>query len=161
MMDPSYDKFKYPYDRLLPLRGIMTEELMLSPDTVDDDDGPCHSVIKSGSTTGVTIGRANGLFSFVRQYYPNNSHRTSKEWAIFSYDKDSGVFSAHGDSGSVIVDGNGRIGGILTGGAGKEEFDITYATPFFWLFDRIKENGFPNAYLLDPEPDPDLDSDAE
>ncbi|KAG6858137.1 hypothetical protein C0995_002343, partial [Termitomyces sp. Mi166 len=156
MMYPLYLKtphlgLKYPVDRLLPLRGIMTEELMCNPDTLDNDGESCRFVIKRGSTTGVTIGRANGVYSFVREYFSNNTYHTSKEWAILPYDKNSGVFSARGDSGSVIVDGDGQIGGMLTGGAGDmEALDITYATPFFWLFSRIKANGFPNAHL-DPQ----------
>ena len=37
---------------------------------------------------------------------------------------------------------------MLTGGSGKaESFDMTYATPFWWLLERIKANGFPNAHL--------------
>jgi hypothetical protein len=39
--------------------------------------------------------------------------------AYYPMIKDSGVFSADEDSGSVIVDGLGRYGGLLTGGAGK------------------------------------------
>ena len=69
------------------------------------------------------------------------------EWAILPYDK-SDVFSAHGDSGAIIFDGQGRIGGVLTGGAGKtDSTDVTYATPFYWLFDERIKAHFPNAYL--------------
>jgi hypothetical protein len=101
-------------------------------------------VIKNGNATGVTIGRATGIFSFVRS---NLSSQGSKEWAIYNYDNKSGVFSARGDSGSIIVDRLGRIGGLLTGGAGKTETsDVTYATPMFWLWPRIKQH-FPNAHL--------------
>lgn len=140
--------FKYPYDRLLKLRDIISEDLMHNPDMLDPDGEPCLLVIKNGNTTGVTIGRATGIFSYVREYFTNNTHQTSMEWAILPYDHESDVFSAPGDSGSIIADGLGRIGGLLTGGAGKtESSDITYATPFFWLFPRIKENGYPNAHL--------------
>jgi hypothetical protein len=98
-------------------------------------------------TTGVTIGRGTSIFSFVRESFDNGTHHTSMEWAIPPYDK-SGAFSTPGDSGSIIVDGRGGIGGLLTGAAGKtESSDVTYATPFFWLLLRIKDNGFPNAHL--------------
>jgi hypothetical protein len=52
------------------------------------------------------------------------------EWAIYNYDNTSGVFSALGDSGSIIVDGLGRIG-LLTGGTGRTltTSDVTYANP--------------------------------
>ncbi len=43
----------------------------------------------------------------------------SKEWGILPFDhRPGGAFSAQGESGSVVVDGAGRIGGILTSGAG-------------------------------------------
>lgn len=143
--------FKYPEDRLLPLRGIISEDLMRNPDMLDHNGEGSLLVIKNGGTTGVTIGRANGIFSYVREYFGNNTHQTSKEWAILPYDSKSGVFSEGGDSGAIIVDGRGQVGGLLTGGAGKTDVsDITYATPFFWLLPRIKANGFPNAHL-DPQ----------
>ncbi|KAF8162649.1 hypothetical protein B0H34DRAFT_794449 [Crassisporium funariophilum] len=135
---------KYPSDRLLPLRGMISQELMRRPDMLDHDNEPCLIVIKSGSATGVTIGRATGLFSLVRD---DDTGEESREWAIYNYDKNSGVFSARGDSGSIVVDGRGRIGGLPTGGAGKTETsDVTYVTPMFWLWPRIKEH-FPNAHL--------------
>jgi hypothetical protein len=140
--------FEYPYDRLLPLQDVISEDLMHDPDMLDQDGEPSLLVIKNGNTTGVTIGRATGIFSYVRKYFDNNTHQTSMEWAILPYDHKSDVFAAPGDSGSIIVDGRGRIGGLLTGGAGNaEDSDIIYATPFFWLLPRIKQNGFPNAHL--------------
>lgn len=136
--------FKYPTDRLLKLQGVIPEDKLRHPDMLDKDGEPCLIVIKSGLTTGVTIGRASGVFSYVRK--PSNE--TSMEWSILPYDNDAGVFSAPGDSGAIIVDGQGRIGGLLNGGTSKGEHpDITYATPFAWLFPRIQANGFPDAHL--------------
>ncbi|KAF9509980.1 hypothetical protein BS47DRAFT_1364881 [Hydnum rufescens UP504] len=131
--------FKYPVGRLLKLQGLIQENEMNNPDIL----GPTN-----GSASGVTIGCATGIFSFVREYFNNGTHQTSMEWAILPYDHKSGAFSASGDSGSIIVDRQGRFGGLLTGGAGKRDsLDITYATPLFWLLPRIKANGFPDAYL--------------
>ncbi|KAF8588036.1 hypothetical protein K439DRAFT_1613794 [Ramaria rubella] len=142
------DHVPYPPDRLLQLQDLIQEDHMHNPDVLDINGEPCLFVIKNGNTTGVTIGRATGIFSFVRQYLDNNTHQTSMEWAILPYDNESGVFSAPGDSGSIIADGHGRIGGLLTGGAGETNAsDVTYATPLFWLLPRIKGNGFPNAHL--------------
>ncbi|KAF9509974.1 hypothetical protein BS47DRAFT_1410215 [Hydnum rufescens UP504] len=122
--------FQYPDDRLLELRDLIQENEMSNPDMLGPD------------------GRATGIFSFVREYFNNGTHQTSMEWAILPYDHKSGDFSAPGDSGSIIVDGQGRFGGLLTGGAGKRDsLDITYATPLFWLLPRIKANGFPDAHL--------------
>jgi len=70
------------------------------------------------------------------------------EWPIYPYDSKSGPFSDLGDSGAVIVDGHGRIGGLLTGGSGKMgfEFDITYATPISFIVESIKAK-YPKAHL--------------
>ena len=136
--------FQYPEDRLLPLRGIISEEGMRRPDLLDENNQPCLPVIKSGTATGVTIGHATGPFSFVRD---EETGETSKAWAILNYDKDSDVFSHPGDSGAAVVNGSGEIGGIITGGTGIfKTSDITYATPMFWLWPRIKSH-FPNADL--------------
>ncbi|KAH8114185.1 hypothetical protein DFH11DRAFT_1856007 [Phellopilus nigrolimitatus] len=142
-------EFNYPEDRLLPLKGTITDDLMHSPDMWDADGEPCLLVVKSGNATNTTIGRANGVFSIVRDYFYDMAvHQTSMEWAIINYDSKSGVFSEPGDSGSIIADIRGRIGGMLTGGSGKTESpDMTYATPFWWLMERIKANGFPDAHL--------------
>lgn len=66
----------------------------------------------------------------------------SQEWAILPFESKSGPFSDKGDSGSVIVDGLGRIGGLLTGGAGATpSSDITYAMPISFLIKRMESNG--------------------
>ncbi|TFK68639.1 hypothetical protein BDN72DRAFT_870910 [Pluteus cervinus] len=141
--------FRYPVDRLLPLTGTLSPELMRKPDMWDENGEPCLLVVKNGNATGTTIGRANGPFSIVRDYFNDTSiHQTSMEWAIINYDSNPGVFSKPGDSGAVIADIRGRIGGMLTGGAGRTtSSDLTYATPFWWLLESIKSNGFPNTHL--------------
>lgn len=142
--DDGRPSFKYPAGRLLPLRGIISEELMRRPDMLDHDYEPCLIVLKSGNATGVTIGRATGIESFVRD---EDSGETSMEWAVYNYDSKSGVFSAPGDSGSMVADGFGRMCGMLTGGSGKTETsDVTYVTPMFQLWEWVWEE-FPNARL--------------
>jgi hypothetical protein len=60
--------------------------------------------------------------------YFDKEGEISKEWAILPRDSKSGVFSAEG---AVIIDGRGRIGGLLTGGTGvTDSTDITFATPY-------------------------------
>jgi hypothetical protein len=45
------------------------------------------------------------------------------------YSKESGAFSPVGDSGAVVCDIRGRMGGLLTAGAGiTDTTDITYVT---------------------------------
>lgn len=137
--------FEYPHNRLLPLRDIIPEDRLLEPNAFDDDDEPCSFVIKNGTATGVTIGRTTGMFSFVRDHLTGEE---STQWAIYNYDHESDVFSAPGDSGAVIVNGLGHIGGVLTGGTGKTGYeDVTYGTPMSWLWPRIKEK-FPDAHLF-------------
>jgi hypothetical protein len=77
--------------------------------------------------------RTNDFKSFVRTY-DNNIQFTSMEIAIHSYNHKAKVFSARGDSGFVIADVNGRIVGMLTGGAGlTDSTDVTYASSYYLL----------------------------
>ncbi|KAL5514043.1 hypothetical protein ACEPAG_2804 [Sanghuangporus baumii] len=142
-------KFRFPDDRLLRLMGTISDDLMRHPDMWDSDGKLCLLVVKNGSATGTTIGRANSVFSIVRDYFNDVTvNQTSMEWGIINYDTKSEVFSKPGDSGSIIADIRGRVGGMLTGASGKtESFDMTYATPFWWLLERIRGNGFPDAHL--------------
>jgi hypothetical protein len=73
----------------------------------------------------------------------------SKEWAVISLDKASGGFSAKGDSGSVVVDGLGRIVGMITGGSGATETsDVTFVTPIDFIMEIIHNHEpFANAYI--------------
>ncbi|KAJ3897897.1 hypothetical protein F5879DRAFT_813351, partial [Lentinula edodes] len=138
-----------PIERLLPLESIIPDSLMHTPDMWDVNHEPCLVVVKNGNATGTTYGRANGPFSIVRTYFLDMSiHQTSMEWGIMNYGYKVGVFSEPGDSGSIIADLRGRIGGMITGGAGHTKgSDLTYATPFWWLLERIKANGFPDVHL--------------
>ncbi|KAF8911207.1 hypothetical protein CPB85DRAFT_1561878 [Mucidula mucida] len=148
---------KYPECGLLPLVGTLTDDMMGTPDKLDADGEPCLLVVKRGAATDTTIGRANGVFSIVRDYCHDMSiHQTSMEWAVINYGYGTDAFSKPGDSGAIIADIHGRIGGMLTGGSGsghKEVSDITYATPFWWLL----ANGFPDAHP-DVLADMDLDN---
>jgi hypothetical protein len=125
--DDGRTSFKYPAKRLLPLRGMISEELMRAPDMLDRNNEPCLIALKNGGTTGVTIGPATGIESFVRDEITGN---LSRAWAVYNYDNKSDVFSAPGDSGAMVADGFGRMGGMITGGSGKTETsDVTYVTP--------------------------------
>lgn len=142
--DNGRPSFKYPDTHLLPLCDMISEELMRAPDMLDHDNKTCLLVLKNGNATGVTIGRATGIESFVRD---DNTGEESLAWAVYNYDNKSGVFSALGDSGSMVADGLGRMVGMLNGGAGKtESSDVTYVTPMCWLWPRVKTH-FPDANL--------------
>ena len=63
------------------------------------------------------------------------------EWGINNYDSTSKVFSD-----SRIRAQQSPIS--VTGGSGNTKYSgLTYATPYWWLLERIKADGFPNARL--------------
>ncbi|KAF9503584.1 hypothetical protein BS47DRAFT_1378384 [Hydnum rufescens UP504] len=99
-------KFKYPRDRLLPLIGVLTNELMHTL-TLAIPLTPPSAVLMESSLS-------------LREYFTDMSvNRTSLEWAIVNYAPSRKSFSAPGDSGSIIADICGRIGGMLTAGSGR------------------------------------------
>ena len=50
-------------------------------------------------------------------------------------------FSEKGDSGAIIVDAKGRIGGTRTAGPGETGFiDVRYATPFYLYQPRLHDS---------------------
>ena len=69
---------------------MITDECMREPDMLHHDNEACLLVIKNGNATDVTIGRATGIFSFVRN---DETGDESMEWAIYNCDHKSGVFS--------------------------------------------------------------------
>jgi hypothetical protein len=145
----SRTHFKYPTDRLLKLSDTISIDEMRHPQVVDEDGEKCIMVLKNGGNTGRTIGRANTIFSYTRHHFENSPGIISKEWAILPVDRKSGPFSAPGDSGSVIVDGRGRFGGLLTGGSGATETpDITYATPISIVLECLGDFGFKANFNL-------------
>ena len=139
--------FNFPLRGLLQVNDIVKEDEIRQPTQLDANGEECLIVIKNGMSTGVTIGRGTGIESFVREYDEYGIKWTSMQLAIYPYNHKSGAFSAPRDSGAVVVDGIGRIVGLLTGGAGRAEFiDVTYLTPYFWLEKHIKQ-AFPNSHL--------------
>ncbi|QRV95606.1 hypothetical protein RhiJN_23624 [Ceratobasidium sp. AG-Ba] len=140
--------FEFPKDGLLMLSGIIPEEEQGNLTATDNDGNPCLMVLKRGSATGLTVGRANNLYSYRRKRLEGSGFRMSKEWPIIS-DKKGRPFSTEGDSGAVVVDGLGRVGGIITSGSGEPlQRDVTYATPFSFILDRIKAH-IPGIHTCD------------
>lgn len=147
--------FDYPWDGLLQLKGVFKEEEIRRPTSLDANGEECLFVIKNGKSSGVTVGRGTDIESFIREYHGNGNKSTSTAIAIYPYSRKDGAFSAPGDSGSVVVDGFGRIVGILIGGSGRVDptdvaadatTDVTYVTPYFWLEEQIKK-AFPDSCL--------------
>jgi len=140
-------QFDYPEDGLMHLRDFVRDDELRHPTTFDENGLECLIVIKNGAGTGLTFGRAAGIASFTRTYQGYNIVSTSMEIAIYPYSHKDGAFAAPGDSGAVVADANNRIVGMITGGTGgNDSTDVAYATPYYFLDDRVKSS-FPDSYL--------------
>ncbi|KAF8554118.1 hypothetical protein OG21DRAFT_1484908 [Imleria badia] len=121
--------FEYPGNRLLEFYGTIPDKDIWnpSPKTLDHDNDPCIMVMKRGHASDLT----------------DQSGQMSMEVAVLPRNSESGAFSKPGDSSSAVVDGKGRIAGLLTGGAGadSEAFDCTYVTSANFLIQRMSEHG--------------------
>jgi hypothetical protein len=115
-----------------PADSAVQEDEIRNPQQLDVHNQKCLLVVKNGTTTKTTFGRANGLESFIRHYPPYGINETSTEIAVLRYSKDHARFSEPGDSGSIVLDRTGRIVGVLTGGGGPtDSTDVSYITPYF------------------------------
>lgn len=148
LFNPRHDTstpFKYPFNRLLKIRGFVPKEKLANPDSLDSDGQPGIIVMKDGCTTDLTVGRCAGLESFVCD---DNGVR-SVEVAVYNYDIQSCLspFSAKGDSGSLIFNGKGEMVALLHSGKAKSDSavtHVTYGTPAWRLREWI-EGVYPNA----------------
>lgn len=83
----------------------------------DKDNECCIIVLKRGKTTDLTVGLANDIFSYARNYFGYED--VSEEWAILPFDNESGPFLRKVTlAPSLSTALPGCIGGILTGGSG-------------------------------------------
>ena len=140
---------KFPIGGLLEIKGIVGEDEIRSPKQIDANKEAFFPVIKNGRSTNVTVGRGTGIESIVRTD-ESGLVKVSREFAIYRHSDEDRPFSAPGDSGWIVVDGKGRIVGLLTAGAGKigsPVFDVAYITPYYWLDERIKQ-AFPGSSLV-------------
>ncbi len=134
---------------LLQVTGVLKDEEIRHPQQLDANSERCLIVVKNGKATGTTLGRLSGMESFVRMHVDNGSKETSIEVAVYPYSNYDGVFSAPGDSGSVVLDSEGRIVGLLIAGAGaNEDTDVTYITPYWWIEEQIRKE-FPQSFLYE------------
>ena len=127
-------EFEHFINREVKVNDIVSKDVLLNPESFNQPD---FLVIKDGSATGLTVGGLTGMESFVC----NSTGRESVELAVynFGFDERPRVFSAGGDSGSLIIDGLGRMVGLLHAGTGRREHvDVSYATPMYRLWPRIK-----------------------
>lgn len=151
LMYPHHEdraNYKILDDRLLQAFGVVSAAEISNPPHLEANGQQCLIVMKNGGTTGTTVGRANGLES-VKRTYPEYGivKQDSLEIAVVYYGKGHGRFSDGGDSGSIVVSRDGKILGMLNGGAGPTaEIDVTWLTPFHYLDRQIKKK-YPDAFL--------------
>ncbi|KAK2460790.1 hypothetical protein APHAL10511_007260 [Amanita phalloides] len=134
--------FKFPEERKLRIEGCATKEDLANPAEIDSEGQLCLIVGKDGNTTDLTVGRYAGLVSFTL----NEVGIESVELGIYnSGDKTAEVFSAKGDSGSLVwhtTNGKARIVGQLHSGhnkGGSTSNHVTYCTPGWYFLDQIKK----------------------
>ena len=122
--------FKYPGNRFHEFSGFIPDKEMWKPDpkTLVHDNDAAMMVMKRGHVTGLTIGRLNTICSFARYYFDDKLHLPkddvgfmSKEVTVLPCNSKSGPFSEPGNSGLCVVDGKGRIAGLMTGSAGNTD----------------------------------------
>jgi len=153
----SSDKanYRYPDQGLLQAYGVVQRDEIRVPPHFDANHQECLLVVKNGAATGTTVGRANGLESVMRDCPEYGIFgQTSIEIGVFPIGRGRGAFSEPGDSGSIVLTRDGKILGLLTGGAGPTaETDMTFVTPYWWLEQQIKKV-FPRAFLYEVVPLP-------
>ncbi|VDB85517.1 unnamed protein product [Peniophora sp. CBMAI 1063] len=147
----------YPRDCLLQASGVVQATEIHEPLHRDANGEKCLLVVKNGLATGTTIGRVMGMESFTRTYEDHAIKDTSIEIGVLPYGmapKDRYFrgpvpFSAPGDSGAIVLTREGRILGMITGGAGSlAGTDITYLTPYWYIEEEIKKV-FPDSRLYE------------
>ena len=140
-LNNSRTVFKYPPNRQHRITGWVTRERLAKPDYFDSNGESCLIVMKDGNTTDLTVGRYAGL----EAYLCDELGQESRELAIYNYNMQSGDFSAKGDSGSLVFDGEGNMVGLLHSGTPKGgSIHVTYATPAYWVVKKIKAK-YPHA----------------
>ncbi|KAJ2927242.1 hypothetical protein H1R20_g9853, partial [Candolleomyces eurysporus] len=131
----------FPANGLLRIRGVVTRELLATPDCYDEDGDPVYIVGKDGNSTDFTVGRYSGS----EAYLCDEFGKESIEVAVYNYSQTSGNFSAKGDSGSLIFTGHGRMLAIVHSGMPKGlSSRVTFATPAWWAIEQIRLK-YPNA----------------
>lgn len=124
--------------------GTILDQEMLRPPPGTKDYDSAHEimVLKNGNISGLTIGRLNTIRSFVRCDLEVQPGEMSRELAVLPRNSTSGPCFDPGDSGSVVVDGAGRICGIITGGDGiTDDLDYTFVISINFIVKRLHAFG--------------------
>ncbi len=138
---PGY--FERPPDGLLELRGILGEGEIANPAVTNMRTGePMLRVGKRGQATGLTWGVSTEVQSVVRMGQDGNK-RESRQWTVLPlHGRAMGDFSGDGDSGALVWDLQGRIGGIIDAGSGCQDtgkHDVTYVSLMSWILADLRQ----------------------
>jgi hypothetical protein len=126
--------FKFPADRMLKIDEALTRELLAKPDCLDENGGPMYVVGKDGNATGLTLGRYSGLEGYICDEFGLES----KEVVVYNFDMKSSNFSEHGDSGSLIWTGHGRMVAMLHSDMPRGmSSHVTFGTPMWWIIKQL------------------------
>ncbi len=143
------------------LQGVIGLDEITSTTSGGTSPYTALTVMKIGAVSGFTWGTSNEVRS-LRRVAAGNDWLVCKEWCVLGVpndDDEAKAFCNKGDSGSVVFDAEGRIGGIITGGCNQEEhteewakndfssMDVTYVTPMEVLMESLKDQ-FGRAVLL-------------
>ncbi|KAF8994469.1 hypothetical protein BDQ17DRAFT_1366837 [Cyathus striatus] len=109
LMRPHTYYYKYPR---FSIQGVIPEDELMRPIKRDTNGEPYSKLMKNCSRNETDVGCGNGIKSFVREYFSDGTEQTSLEFAILP-DKIRSAFSWPGDSGSIIVDSEGRAAALL------------------------------------------------
>ncbi|WP_328326265.1 S1 family peptidase [Kribbella sp. NBC_00382] len=106
---------------------------MLGEHDVSDDEVGHYPVSKRGSETGITHGKVTAshqTVSFV------DGDRTYELTGLLEITANEGPFAEHGDSGSVVVNLNNQVVGLLV--AATEDYSKGYAVPIARIRDTLQ-----------------------
>ena len=133
--------YEYPEFGLLQICEVVPENEIIKPTQLNAKGNPAMAMVKNGRTTGTTVGWVNELKFLVCHYNNANLEFTSCELTIIAYGGSMhSTFSDSGDSGSIIIEQNGHIVGLLTGGGSlTNATNVTFATLYCVLEKHIKE----------------------
>ncbi|KAI5833280.1 hypothetical protein K523DRAFT_413485 [Schizophyllum commune Tattone D] len=105
----------------------------------DIDSSKFLKVVKHGRTTGVTFGHAHGYDSVIRDPGDYGEPYRSCEIVVYPDGASTQRLADPGDSGSIFLDLDGRIVGMLTGVRESQGHIIcAYLTPYWWLEQQLK-----------------------
>lgn len=111
------------------------------------------TVFKRGAKTGQTVGTVNPVKSVTRTLVKGDkTEYTVDTLAVTVVGLPETPFSMEGDSGSAVIDEQGRVLAMVWGGP-PDRSDLTYATPIEFIFDRMRQlYGLEPSLILVPPP---------